>query len=134
MVDYDPSETNNNKIREGVFAAHAHLVGEKDKSFSVFLEIMKGEILGGVLASLDTESIYIELLWVDDSLRNQGYGKRLLNTIEQEAIKKSCHFSTVDTWDFQAEEFYLKNGYVRIGEVKNYWKGHSRIFLRKNLK
>jgi hypothetical protein len=40
----------------------------------------------------------------------------------------------VDTWDFQAEEFYLKNGYERIGELKNYWHGHSKIFLRKKLR
>jgi hypothetical protein len=42
----------------------------------------------------------------------------LLYTAEQEAIKNGCVFSTVDTWDFQAEEFYLKNGYERIGEIK----------------
>jgi hypothetical protein len=38
-------------------------------------------------------------------------------------------FSLVDTWDFQAKEFYLKNGYEKIGELKNYWHGHSKLFL-----
>jgi len=134
LVDYDPSEINNKIIIDGVFAAHAHLVGEKDKSFSIFLENNAGKILGGMQASLDTESIYIELLWVDDLIRNQGYGKQLLNTAEQEALKVGCKFSTVDTWDFQAPEFYLKNGYDCIGEIKNYWQGHARIFFRKKLK
>lgn len=59
---------------------------------------------------------------------------KLLDEVEQEAIKNGCVFSLVDTWDFQAEEFYLKKGYERIGELKNYWLGHSKIFLRKNLR
>lgn len=66
--------------------------------------------------------------------RKQGYGKKLLDAAEQEAIKNGCIFSTTDTFDFQAEEFYLKNGYERMGEIKKYWYDHSRIFFRKNLK
>lgn len=59
---------------------------------------------------------------------------KLLDAAEKEAIKNGCIFSLVDTWDFQAEEFYLKKGYERVGELKNYWLGHSKIFLRKNLR
>ena len=73
-------------------------------------------------------------MWVEGNLQKQGWGTKLLHAAEREAIKNGCIFSLVDTWDFQAKEFYLKNGYERIGEVKNYWHGHSKIFLRKNLK
>ncbi len=90
--------------------------------------------MGGAQVSFDTESCYVNSLWVDSQLRRQGYGKRLLNAVEQEAIKNGCHLSTTNTWDFQAEGFYLKSDYTRIGEIKNYWKGHSMIFLRKDLK
>ncbi len=85
-------------------------------------------------AFLGTESVYIDVLWVEENIQKQGYGTRLLDAVEREAIKNGCVFSLVDTWDFQAEEFYLKNGYERIGELKNYWLGHSKIYLRKNLK
>jgi hypothetical protein len=33
----------------------------------------------------------------------------------------------------QAEGFYLKSGYEPMGEIKKYWREHSRIFLRKAL-
>lgn len=134
IVDYDPNQIDSKTLSDGVFAAHAYLIGERDKSFSVFLKNDSGQVLGGIQASFDTESIYIELLWVEDAYRNQGYAKQLLAVAEQEAIKNGCRLATVDTWDFQAEGFYLKNGYARIGEIKNYWKGHSKIFLRKDLK
>lgn len=134
VVDYAPSEADNAVVREGIIAFNENIVGERDKDFSIFLKSDSGKVVGGIQAFLDTESIYIDVLWVEGDLQKQGYGTKLLDAAEREAIKNGCIFSLVDTWDFQAEEFYLKKGYERIGEVKNYWHGHSKIFLRKNLK
>ena len=39
----------------------------------------------------------------------------------------------LDTFDFQVEKFYLKNGCVPIGEIKNFPKGHKRIYFLKRL-
>ncbi|HEY2811375.1 MAG TPA: GNAT family N-acetyltransferase [Rhabdochlamydiaceae bacterium] len=64
-------------------------------------------------AFLDMESVYIDVLWVEKNLQKQGYGTKLLDAAERKAIKNGCIFSTVDTWDFQSEEFYLKTGYER---------------------
>lgn len=133
VIDYTPSDADNEIIREGIIASNENIIGERDKAFSVFLKNDSEEVLGGIQAFLGTESIYIDILWVNKNLQKQGYGTKLLKIVEQEAIKNGCVFSLVDTWDFQAEEFYLKNSYERIGELKNYWLGHSKIFLRKNL-
>lgn len=134
IVDYNPTEADNAVVREGIIAANEHIVGERDKAFSIFLKNDLEEVLGGLQAFLDSESVYIDVLWVEGSLQKQGYGTKLLAAVEREAIKNGCKFSLVDTWSFQAEEFYLKNGYQRLGEVKNYWHGHSKIFLRKTLR
>lgn len=134
VVDYTPSQADNAVVEEGIIAFNESILGERDKAFSIFLKNDLEKVFGGLKAFLDTESLYIEVLWVEEGLQKQGYGTKLLDTVEREAIKNGCIFSLVDTWDFQAEEFYLKNGYERIGEVKNYWHGHSKIFLKKNLK
>lgn len=134
VIDYTPAEIDNTVIREGLIRSYEAKFGERDKEFSIFLKNDSGKVFGGIQAFQDTESIYIDLLWVEESLRKQGYGTKLLATAEQEAIEKGCTFSLVDTWDFQAEEFYFKKGYERIGELKSYWHGHSKIFLRKKLK
>lgn len=133
-VNYSPSQADNNIILEGLIKSYEKIIGERDKPFSIFLKDDSGKIFGGIRAFFDTQSVYIDQMWVAENLRNQGFGKKLLDAAEQEAIKNGCIFSTVDTWDFQAEEFYLKNGYKRMGEITNYWFNHSRIFLRKNLK
>ncbi|EPR72080.1 hypothetical protein ADIWIN_2919 [Winogradskyella psychrotolerans RS-3] len=39
----------------------------------------------------------------------------------------------VDTFDFQAEDFYIKNNYKVIGEIKDFPKGHRRIYFSKVL-
>lgn len=133
IVDHNPNDKDNEIIRKGVFNAHKDIVGEPDKEFSIFLKNEDGKIVGGIQAGLDKQSVYIDLLWVDEALRSHGYGKKLLDAAEQEGIKNGCIYSTTDTWDFQAEDFYLKCGYERIGEIKNYWFEHSKIFLRKKL-
>lgn len=134
IIDYNPSKTDNDLVSEELFLSHKDIIGEKDKTCSFFLKNDVGEIFGGMQVFFDTESVYIDKLWIKETFRKQGYGKKLLEAGENEAIKNGCVFSTTDTWDFQAEDFYLKNGYHRIGEIKNYWRHHSRIFLRKNLK
>ena len=134
VVDYAPTEADNAVVEEGIIAFNESILGERDKVFSIFLKNDFGKIFGGIQAFLGTESVYIETLWVEQNLQKQGYGTKLLDAVEQEAIKNGCSFSAVDTFDFQAEAFYLKNGYELIGELKNCWLGHSKMFLRKNLK
>ena len=135
VVDYDPCQDENAVVREGIIAFNEKILGERDKEISIFLKNDSGKVFGGIQAFFDSEDFYIDTLWVEESLQKQGYGSKLLNAAEIEAIKNGCVFSTLDTWSFQAaENFYLKSGYERIGEVKNFWHGHSKITLRKKLK
>jgi ribosomal protein S18 acetylase RimI-like enzyme len=133
IVDYEPAEADNAVVREGLIAFNETIIGERDTAFSIFLKNDLGKVCGGLQAFLDKEAIYIDALWVEGSLKKQGYGTKLLHAAEKEAIKNGCIYSLVDTWDFQAEGFYKKNGYNQIGELKNYYHGHSKIFLRKPL-
>lgn len=133
IVDHNPSQSDNEVVKEGLIRSYEAQFGERDKELSIFLKSDSGKVFGGIQAMFDSEAIYIEALWIEENLRKQGYGKKLLAAAEREAIENGCRFSLVDTWDFQAEEFYLKNGYEKIGELKNYWHGHSKLFLRKKL-
>ena len=133
IVDHTPSQSDNDVVKEGLIKCFEAKFGERDKQFSIFLKNDSGKVFGGIQAMMDTESVYIDVLWVEEILQNQGYGTKLLGAAELEAIENGCIYYLVDTWDFQAEEFYLKNGYERIVEIKNYWHGHSKIFLRKKL-
>lgn len=90
--------------------------------------------IAGILAGIGYwNGLEIKILWVEDNYRKTGVGTRLLKHVEIIAKDKGATVSVLDTFDFQAEEFYLKNGYEPIGEIKNFPEGHKRIFLSKRL-
>lgn len=90
-------------------------------------------IHGGLIAMTHWKWLDIDLLWLDESIRNKGYGTRLIQEAEKIAIKRGCLWSRVSTYSFQAPEFYQKLGYEVWGVVENYPPGHNEIFLKKTL-
>ena len=90
--------------------------------------------IGGILAGLGYwNGLEIKILWVKDSHRRKGVGTRILKHVEKIAKEKGAKISMLDTFDFQAEGFYLKNGYKPIGEIKDFPEGHRRIYFSKKL-
>jgi GNAT superfamily N-acetyltransferase len=91
--------------------------------------------IGGVLAGLGYwNGLEIRILWVKENYRNKGVGTMILQYVEEIAKEKGAEISMLDTFDFQAEGFYLKNGYKPIGEIKGFPKGHRRIYFEKKIK
>lgn len=52
---------------------------------------------------------------------------------EEEAIRRGCHGSYLDTFDFQARGFNERLGYTVFGGLEDTPPGHTRYFLRKML-
>lgn len=90
--------------------------------------------IGGILAGLGYwNGLEIKILWVKEGYRKKGVGTQILKHAEKIAIEKGAEISMLDTFDFQAEKFYLKNGYIPIGEMKGFPKGYKRIYFSKEL-
>lgn len=94
-----------------------------------------GNIIAGCIARMYCWNVmYIDILWVDKSYRNSGIGSNLLKYVEDIAKDKGGYMIHLDTFDFQAKEFYLKYGYEIFGELRNCPENHSRFYLQKKLK
>jgi len=90
--------------------------------------------IGGILAGIGYwNGLEIKILWVKETHRRKGIGRLLLEHTENIAKQKGAYISMVDTFDFQAENFYLKNSYQIIGEINGFPKGHRRIYFSKKL-
>lgn len=50
----------------------------------------------------------------------------LLEHVEKIARILHCYLAHLDTFDFQAKDFYLKHGYSIFGVLENAPKGHNR--------
>lgn len=103
------------------------------KHLVIFLRDSDGSIVGGLVGETYWQWLYVDVFWVDESHRGEGYGDTLLATAEQEAIRRGCQYVYLDTFSFQAPEFYQKHGYVIFGELPDFPVGYSRFFLKKVL-
>ncbi len=129
-----PEETAWGIIGGGLHAYNIQQAGESNPQRLCF--VVQGEdqvIVGGVLGEIHWDWLYIDLMWVSDELRGKGYGQRLLSAIEEEARRRGAKHAHLDTFSFQAPDFYLKNGYQVFGSLQDFPPGHQRIFLTKNL-
>lgn len=101
-------------------------------SFCFSLEDDKKEIFGGINGFAYYGCLYIDMLWIDDKLRNKGFGSKLMHKAEEFGKLQNCTFATVNTMSFEALSFYLNLGYLieftRIG----YSKDCKMYMLRKN--
>lgn len=93
-----------------------------------------GKILAGIIVRMYCwRCIYIDTFWIDESMRGEGLGTLLLEEVERVAKENGSHLIHLDTFDFQAKDFYLSHGYSVFGELEDCPKGHTRYFMSKVL-
>ena len=91
------------------------------------------EIGGGLWGDIYWNWLTIYLLVIPETVRRRGVGSALLRKAEAIARENGCVGVRLDTFSFQAPEFYRKHGYETFGELITYPGAHSRIFLQKRL-
>lgn len=102
---------------------------------NVILKDSKGNIIGGINASIICYwgKCHIDIFWIEEQYRGMGYGSKLLRRVEEIALERRCTLIQLETYSFQAPEFYSKNGYEIIGVIENCPPGHSQYFFKKFL-
>jgi GNAT superfamily N-acetyltransferase len=133
-VELSASEEDVMVVQQGLRSFNnLHIHDDGYQPLTVFLRKPDGAIAGGLLGELYWGWLHISILWIDESYRGQGYGDRVLQTAEAEAVKAGCRAIHLDTMSFQARPFYEKHGYQVFGQLDDLPVGHQRIFLWKKL-
>lgn len=102
----------------------------KTVSFGYFLE---DKLVGGITAKIEGFHImYIESLFVLEEYRMHKIGSSLIKKMEEYAKFEGILIIRLDTFSWQAKDFYLKLGYELISsyEIK---EGFSEYFFLKRL-
>ncbi|MHB8063888.1 MAG: GNAT family N-acetyltransferase [Ruminiclostridium sp.] len=68
---------------------------------------------------------------MDEKYRNLGFGKKLLSAAEEIAEQRGCKIILLDTFSFQAPDFYIKNGYDIYATLDNCPEGHKKYYFKK---
>lgn len=102
------------------------------EDFAFFIRDADDKIVGGCNGILYYGCLFIDQLWVSDAYRKQKYGTKLLQAAERLAKSKGCLFSTLETMDWEALEFYRKFGYYLELERSGYLNNSAMYCLRKD--
>lgn len=107
--------------------------GRGPKALASYLANSQGDIFGGATGFTLWDWLEVEIVWIWDGLRGQGWGRKLMQSIEDAARSRDCNHSHLITWDFEAPDFYQRCGYTIVGRLDDYPPGHTRFWLRKEL-
>jgi GNAT superfamily N-acetyltransferase len=122
-------------VRDGLVHFNVAVTGDAYYSpLAIFLKDERGAVLGGAIGHVWGGWLDLNILWVVEPFRGQGYGTKLLRAAEDEARMQGCHGVFLSTFSFQAKPFYEKFGYEVVADIPDYPKGHSYHVLKKTLR
>lgn len=128
----NPGSDEIDELRMSLRAFNNKFTGEYERTSLIHqVRNSEGTLLGGAYGYISWGWLYIDLLWVDDSLRGTGMGTRLIKEIEKLANEKDVYCYYLGTTSFQALDFYKKMGYQVCGEIEGLPPGHTNYFLKK---
>ncbi len=120
------------EIHDRLRAYNAQYITDYDGlSFCVRGE--SGALLGGVVASRDLDCITVDYLFVERAARKRGLGTALLCRVEEEARRQKARRIVLNTFSFQAPEFYRRQGYRCFGALEPCFGTHGQYFFCKEL-
>ena len=105
----------------------------ESEPLNLYVEDEHGQLLAGLVAETFGNWLEIEYLFVKEELRGQGIGSQLLQQAESEAKKRNCRLAFVNTYQFQAPDFYQKHGYQEVFTLKDYPCTGQRHYYQKEL-
>jgi len=132
LLTDQPPDTLRDLLLKGIGAVNRPRLGlSGSRPISILIQ-QNGETTGGLLGRTFYRRLTVELLFVPESLRGQGLGEKILRQAENEAKKRDCIGSWLETFSPDAHRFYLRQGYKTFGEIADYPPGNTRYFVAKD--
>jgi ribosomal protein S18 acetylase RimI-like enzyme len=101
-----------------------------------YLAKVDGKPAGFLVISMQGAFVgYVQLLGVAPAFRRHGVGRALVEHAERRIFREAPNvFICVSDFNVDAQGFYAKMGYRRVGELKDFIvTGYAEILLRKTI-
>jgi ribosomal protein S18 acetylase RimI-like enzyme len=135
VAEEDPSPADEALIKEALGKWNIAVTGYSDYHPAYFLvRDDDGAIRGALLAYVWGRWLHVDTLWLEEGLRRKGWGTRLMEAAHEVGREKGAEWAFLDTFSWQARPFYERLGYEVVFEVPEFPPGHSRSFMRKDLR
>ena len=125
------SDSINDQIHEKLKDYNRNFMKElNDYSYHIELD---GKTIAGIVAGSTYDTLEIDYLFVDEEYRRNGLGTKLMKHVEDLAKSNGIKTILVNTYSFQAPEFYKKLGYKEMFVVDPCYKDYKQYFFIKKL-
>lgn len=118
-------------IRRGVLSFSVAAAGPSGRRALAVILTEGSEPVGGLVGRTAWDWFYMEWLFVPDELRGRGLARQMLRLAEGEALRRGCSGAWLDTYSFQAVDFYRHAGFSVFGQLGDYPAGQTRYFMCK---
>lgn len=125
------TEEESSEIHEKLRAYNAQYMYETgDFNFHIKED---GKIIGGIIAGGLGDTLEVEFLYVEETYRGKGIGRRILAHVERLAQEKGMKRILLNTYSFQAPDFYKKLGYTEVLKLSPVFDSFTQSYFLKNL-
>jgi GNAT superfamily N-acetyltransferase len=125
------SDSSHTALVDELLVRHAQDAGVQTITYNYHVE-KDGRMVAGVSAWSMGPDVHVDMLAVDEAERGQGFGSLLLAHVEQAARQNGCTTASVDTFSFQAPNYYPAHGYEVVFRYA-LDDGSERIYFSKRL-
>ena len=112
-------------------AAERQHAGENYREYGFLLKDTAGTIVGGLTGYVLYQWMAVQYISVAEALRGGGIGRQLMQEAEAWGRSLGLGGMWLETFAFQAPDFYRKLGFVEFGSIADHPVGSSRIFFKK---
>jgi GNAT superfamily N-acetyltransferase len=103
------------------------------RPLACFARAPTGQVIGGAVGRSWGECCELQQLWVEPVRRGSGIGKRLVREFESLAQRRGCTTFYLETFNFQAPQFYQALGYRTTHEHAVYPHGIVKFTMVRTL-
>jgi GNAT superfamily N-acetyltransferase len=96
-------------------------------------DVATGETIGGLWGWTLYRWLWVDILFVPETMRGHGMGRDLMMKAEGEARARGCVGGRLNTFSFQVRPFYERLGYQVYAELDGYPPGHRLLSMCKRL-
>jgi len=120
-------------VWNGLLAYNQKYAQRNHKDFTISVKD-KGKIVGGAIGESKFGWTILQYLWIHEDYRGHNVGSKLMKEVEQLAKRRRSIGVWLDTFSFQAPQFYRKLGYKKIGYLQDHPDGHAKYWFAKRIR
>ena len=111
------------------------VVGEYPEVQPVRLDVRDQDdhLVAGIRAYVFLYWMHTDVLWVAQEQPGRGLGSRLLGMAEAQGKALGARNVKLETFEWQARAFYIKQGYTEYGRIDDYVAGQYMAHMKKPL-